>query len=255
MAMYNFGAGVLWGTPTFDATGAAIANPTPLMLAVTQEVSIDIQGDIKELYGSNQFPVAVGRGKMKITGKAKYGQFNGAVMNSLFFGQTVTSSVYSIVNDVTGATIPSTPFTITPTIPGSGSFAQDLGVRDAVGNPMTRVASGPTTGQYSVNTTTGVYTFAAADTTKLVFINFGYTATSTVAKTSVVQNIAMGQAPTFRADFFNQLGGNGLALTLFACVSNKLALQTKIDDFMIPELDFSAFADPSGNVLKWGSAQ
>ena len=24
---------------------------------------------------------------------------------------------------------------------------------------------------------------------------------------------------------------------------------------MIPELDFSAFADPSGNVLKWGSAQ
>jgi hypothetical protein len=253
MAMYNFGAGVLWGTPTFDATGAAIANPTPLMLAVTQEVSIDIQGDIKELYGSNQFPVAVGRGKMKITGKAKYGQFNGAVMNSLFFGQTVTSNLYSIVNDVTGATIPATPFTITPTVPGGGTWAGDLGVRDASGNPMTRVASAPTAGQYSV--TAGAYLFAAADTGKLVFINYSYTATSTVAKTSIVQNIQMGQAPTFRADFFNQLGGNGLALTLFACVSNKLALQTKIDDFMIPELDFSAFADPSGNVLKWGSAQ
>src|SRR4051794_4171114 len=192
MAQFNFGAGVLWGTPTFDATGAAIANPTPLMLAVTQEVSIDISGDIKELYGSNQFPVAVGRGKMKITGKCKYGQFNGAVMNSLFFGQTVTSSLYSIVNDVTGAAIPSTPFTITPTVPGSGTWAGDLGVRDASGNPMTRVASAPTAGQYSV--TAGAYLFAAADTGKVVFINYSYTATSTVAKTSVVQNMQMGQA-------------------------------------------------------------
>jgi hypothetical protein len=32
----------------------------------------------------------------------------------------------------------------------------DLGVRDANGNPMTRVASAPATGQYSV--TAGVYT-------------------------------------------------------------------------------------------------
>jgi hypothetical protein len=253
MAMFNFGAGVLWGTPTFDATGAAIANPTPLMLAVTQEVSVDISGDIKELYGQNQFPVQVARGKMKITGKVKYGQFNGAVVNSLFFGQTVTSSLYSIVNDVTGAVIPSTPFTITPVVPSSGTWTGDLGVRNSSGNPMTRVASAPTTGQYSV--TAGAYLFAAADTGQTVFISYQYTATSTVAKTSVVQNVAMGQAPQFRADFFNQLGGNGLALTLYACVSNKLALQTKLDDFMIPELDFSAFADSSGNVLKWGSAQ
>ena len=253
MAQFNFGAGVLWATPTLDASGAAIVNPTPLMLAVTQEVSIDISGDIKELYGSNQFPVAVGRGKMKITGKAKYGQFNGAILNSLFFGQTMTSSLYSIVNDTTGATIPATPFTITPTVPATGTWAGDLGVRDATGNPMTRVASAPTTGQYSV--TAGAYLFSTADTGKVVFINYSYTATSTIAKTSTVQNVAMGQAPTFRADFFNQLGGNGLALTLFSCISSKLSLQTKIDDFMIPELDFSAFADASGNVLKWGSAQ
>jgi hypothetical protein len=118
---------------------------------------------------------------------------------------------------------------------------------------MTRVASAPATGQYSV--AAGVYTFAAADTGQLVFINYSYTGTSTIAKTSIVQNVAMGQAPTFRADFFNQLGGNGLALTLFSCVSNKLSMQTKIDDFMVPEIDFSAFADASGNVLKWGSAQ
>jgi hypothetical protein len=253
MAQYNFGAGVLWGTPTIDATGAAIVNPTPLMLSVTQEVSIDISGDIKELYGSNQFPVAVGRGKMKITGKAKYGQFNGAILNSLFFGQTMTSSLVSNVVDTTGATIPATPFQITPTVPSSGTWSVDLGVRNSSGNPMTRVASAPTTGQYSV--AAGVYTFATADTGQTVFINYQYTATSTVAKTSLVQNVAMGQAPQFRADFFNQLGGNGLALTLYACVSNKLSLQTKLDDFMIPELDFSAFADSAGNVLKWGSAQ
>jgi hypothetical protein len=253
MAQYNFGAGVCWGTPTADANGNAITNGTPLMLAVTQEASVDISGDIKELYGQNQFPVAVGRGKMKITGKVKYGQFNGAVLNSLFFGQTMTSSLVAVVSDTVGATIPATPFQITPTVPGGGTWATDLGVRDSNGNPMTKVASGPTTGQYMV--AAGVYTFATADTGKVVFISYGYTATSTVAKTSVVSNLPMGAAPTFRWDFYNQLGGNGLNLTLFSCVSSKLSLGTKLDDFMIPELDFSAFADNLGRVIQWGSAQ
>lgn len=253
MATFGFGSGACWGTPLTDYSGAAIANPTPLLLGTLQDVSVDFSGDVKELYGQNQFAEVVARGKMKITGKAKFARWNGAIMNSLFFGQTMTSSIVGDVYDATGATIPSTPFTITPTVPSSGTWARDLGVRNSTGNPMTRVASAPTTGQYSV--AAGVYTFAAADTGQTVFISYNYTGTSTVAKTSIVSNVAMGAAPTFRCDLMNGLNGNQLNLSLYACVPTKLSMATKLDDFNIGEIDFSAFANSANQVFQWGTSE
>jgi hypothetical protein len=253
MAQYGFGAGALWGTPLTDAFGNSIAAPSPILFGVLQNVSVDISGDIKELTGQNQFPVAVGRGKGKIAGKASFAQINGAIINSLFFGQTMTSGILSDVYDTTGAPIPSTPFAITPTVPGTGTWTADLGVRNASGLPMTRVASGPTTGQYMV--AAGVYTFAAADTGQTVFISYQYTATSTTAKTSTVMNVPMGYAPQFRCDLFNGNSGKALALTLYGCIASKLTLATKLDDFMMPDFEFSAFADSAGRVLSWGTSE
>jgi hypothetical protein len=253
MPLYGFGAGALWGTPLTDAAGAAIANPTPLLFGVLQDVSVDISGDIKELYGQNQFAEAVARGKAKISCKAKFGRINGLLLNSLFFGQTVSSSIVANYYDTTGAAIPGTPYAITPTPPASGTWARDLGVRDANGNPMTRVASAPATGQYSVSA--GVYTFAAADTLLTVFISYAYTATGAAAKTSTVQNIQMGNAPSFRCDLSDGYQGGQTALSLFKCISTKLSFATKLDDFLIPEMDFSAFANSAGQVIQWGTSE
>lgn len=249
----GFGSGSLWGTPLTDAFGAAIANPSPSLFGVMQDISIDISGDVKELFGQNQFPVAVGRGKMKIQGKAKFAQINGRIINDLFFGQTTAAGLLAVVNDTTGAVIPSTPFQITPTVPGSGTWSQDLGVRNSSGVTMTRVASGPVTGQYTV--AAGVYTFATADAGQTVFISYQYTGTSTVAQKSTVMNVAMGYAPTFRADFMNAKDGKQTTLSLFGCVATKLTIATKQDDFLIPEIDFSAYADSIGRVLQWGTAE
>lgn len=250
--MLNFGSGSAWGTALTDAFGNTLANPTPILLGVLQEISVDISADVKELYGQNQFPVAVGRGKAKITGKAKFAQMNGLTINTLFFGQTLSAGTLSDVYDTTGAVIPATPFQITPTVPSSGTWTRDLGVMKG-GIPMKRVASGPTTGQYSV--AAGVYTFAAADVAATVFISFQYTATSTVAQKSTVQNVPMGYAPTFQCDLYGGFQGKSLALTLNSCVSTKLALATKLDDFMIHEFDFSAFADANGNVMSYGLSE
>ena len=85
--MINFGAGKLIATPTMDATGNAVANPTPVTVAVLQDVSVDFDYETKTLHGSQQFPVAVGRGKGKITWKAKSGDFSGSMLGSLFLGQ------------------------------------------------------------------------------------------------------------------------------------------------------------------------
>jgi hypothetical protein len=248
-----FGAGVLWGTPLTDATGAAIANPSPILFGALQEVSLDISFDTKTLHGSNQFPLAIGRGKGKVSGKAKAADIKGNLFNSIFFGQTIAAGIVGDVYDTTGSVIPATPFTITPTPPSSGTWSQDLGVRDSNGLPMTRVSSAPTAGQYSVSA--GIYTFAAADTGKTVFISYQYTATSTSAKKSTVQNLPMGYAPTFRVDLFMPYQGKQLIITLNNCISTKLSLPTKLDDFTMPEFDFEAFADGSGNVLTYGTTE
>jgi hypothetical protein len=249
----GFGSGVLVGTALTDAFGTALAAPTPIQLGIVQDTSIDFSFDIKELFGQYQFPVAVARGKGKIQGKSKFAQINGLTINSLFFGQTLTSGTLSEVIDTVGTAIPTTPFQITPTVPGSGTWTVDLGVIGPNGLPLQRVVSGPTTGQYSV--TAGVYTFAAADVGNVVRISYQYTATSTVAKKLTVNNVLMGQAPQFRADFLMPYNGKNFVITLPANVSSKMQIATKLDDFTIPEFDFSGFADASNNVAYIGLSE
>jgi len=138
-------------------------------------------------------------------------------------------------------------------VPSSGTWTVDLGVKDANGLPFTRVATGPTTGQYSV--AAGVYTFATADTGKQVFISYQYTATSTTAKKSTVQNVPMGYAPTFKADIFVPFQGKSLVITIPQCIASKFGISTKQDDFLIPEFDFEGFADGAGNALYWAVSE
>lgn len=253
MAQFIFGAGSIWATPLVDAYGNTITNGTPIQLLTSQEISMDESFENKKLYGQNQFPVDVGRGKGNLTVKAKFAQVNALAISSVYFGQTLTTGLESVVNDVVGATIPTTPFTITPTIPGSGTWAGDLGVRDAAGLPMTKVASGPATGQYSVSA--GVYTFAAADTGKKVFISFRYTATVVGASKMTVQNLPMGSAPIVDITCFWKKNGKDFFTRYPNAIATKLGWQSKQDDYMVPEIEFEAFADAAGNVMYRGFSE
>lgn len=249
MSQYVFGSGTLIGTPTGDAYGNAIALASPVKFGALQDISVDISFDTKMLYGPNQFPLAIGRGKGKVTGKAALAQINGTMWNSLLFGQTLTSGIVADYSDTTGSTIPGSPFAITVVPPSSGTWQFDLGVVNANGVPLARVASGAATGQYVVSA--GVYTFAAADVGTKVFINYNYSATSTTAKSSTVSNIPMGYAPTFQADLVLPFAGKTLTMSLPNCISTKLAIATKLDDFAIPSFEFDAFASAGGSVLTY----
>ncbi len=245
--MFAFGTGILFAIPTQDATGAAIANGTPAQFGTLQDVSGDISFEQKLLYGQNQFPVAVGRGKGKLTFKAKTAGIFARVFSDLLLGTPATAGIKAIANNVSGAVPASTPWTVTPTVPGTGTWLSDMGVIDAsTGLPMTKVASAPTTGQYSV--AAGVYTFAAADANKAVFFSFEYSATSTTAKIITISNQLMGYAPTFKAALNMNYSGKNMTLVLNQCISSKLSLPFKNDDFTVPEFDFDAFADASGNI-------
>jgi hypothetical protein len=246
---YVFGSGSLVGTPTADAFGNAIALASPVKFGALQDVALDISFDTKMLYGSNQFPLAIGRGKGKVTGKAAAAQINGTLWNSLLFGQTLTAGVNTDVVDTVGTLIPAITFLITVVPPGAGVYGFDLGVVGPTGSPMTRVLAAPTTGQYSE--TAGAYLFAAADVGLRMYVNYNYTAVSTTGRVSTVANVPMGYAPTFQADLVLPFSGKNLTVSLPNCISTKLGLATKLDDFAIPSFEFDAFAGASGTVLTY----
>jgi hypothetical protein len=253
---YSFGAGLLWGTQQQDANGNPVSNATPVMFGTVQEVSLDVTFEQKELYGSNsQFPLAIGNGKAKISGKAKLGSLNGDVLSNLFFGQSSNYGLTSVNYDTIGTLVPaSTPYTITVTPPNSGTYGHDLGVINAsTGIALEKVASTPAANQYSESA--GVYTFNAAQTGVLMYINYSYTATSNTAKSSTVLTKPMGYSPNFQMDLYIPYNGQSFVVTLYKCISNKFSLQTKLDDFNYPEIDFTAFANSSGQVLTWALAE
>jgi len=244
--MFEFGAGTLWG---FPVGGNNAANPTPMKFGTLQDVSLDISGDVKQLYGQKQFPEAVARGKCKITGKSKFAAINGKMLNDLFFGQTMPAGMKQVSLDESHA-IPATPFQVTITPPNSGVFVQDWGVRYAsTGLPFTRVASGPVVGQYSV-TAGGVYTFASADNVAgaVALISYTYSLAAVGSQLNITNQL-MGFAPTIQVLLENVYNGNQFNVLLYSVVASKLTFATKQEDFIIPEFDFEAFANAAGQVI------
>lgn len=244
--MINFGAGKLIAVPTNAADGTAIANPTPVILGTMQDISLDLSVEIKALYGSKRYPIAVGQGKGKTEIKAKYAEIDGGILGSLFFGKTAAAGIKAAVFDF-ATTIPATPFQVTVAPPSSGTFVADLGVmRTDTGNQLTRVASAPATGQYSVNAS-GQYTFAAADTLKPIAISYEYSA-ATGGQVWTMTNETMGYTPSFSLLLQNGYDGKNLVCKLNRCVSGKLGLPLKSDDFAIYDFEAQAFADAAGSL-------
>lgn len=245
--MFEFGSGSLWG---FPVSGNTAANPTPSKFGTLQDVSLDISGDVKQLYGQKQFPEAIARAKCKISGKAKYANINGKMLNDLFFGQTVTTGMTkTALDELSSVTAGSV------TVVNSATFVQDWGVRySATGLPLVRVVSAPAVGQYSVSVS-GVYTFNVSDNGSLnVMISYTFTSAGSGA-TLKITNQLMGFAPTIQILLENVYNNNQFNILLYSVVASKLTFATKQEDFIIPEFDFEAFANAAGNVIDMYSAE
>ena len=290
--MYSFGVGALFGIPTIDYDGNAVTSPTPIQFGVLQDVTLDFSRTNKELIGQYAFPVAVGAGTGKITGKAKHGLINGAVLNLMFgTGTSVqgeqkaamdeagtipgTKAATSTSPSVSPSLSPSTAGSVSPSISPSlspspspstyivtvaqhANFLSDLGVKygnngrgNQDGQPMIRVPASPGTtgpGQYSVSTG-GVYTFNIADLGLNVSISYLYSTGAYPGKVYTVSNPLIGHTTFFKMVWNGVFQGHTGTFTLNRCISSKLALNIKLEDFLIPEFDFSAMADD--NNLLW----
>ncbi len=237
--MFVFGSGVLIGTPS---------GGSPINFGLAQEVSLNVQATTKALYGQNNFPVAIGAGTRKMTGKAKLARISGQALGSLFFGATpATGSTLTQFGETT--TVPaSSPYTYSTT--NHATFTGDQGVvYAATGLPLKQVASGPTTGQYSV--AAGVYTFAAGDAGAAVLISYNY-ASASAGESFTVSTQLLGPTINFSANLFatDPTTNKQFSLLLYNCVAEKLSFGTKLEDFVMPELDFVCFANAAGQVCQ-----
>ncbi len=124
----------------------------------------------------------------------------------------------------------------------------------ATGLPLTKVAAGstPAAGQYAV--AAGVYTFAAADTGKAVLLTYTYTLAASGQRFAVTNQL-LGTTPFFQAQFYTTFQGQAVSLKLNNATSSKLTFGTKLEDFVMPEFDFSCFADATGTVMTWSFAE
>jgi len=255
---FFFGAGALYGLDNSTPT------PTPVKFGTLQDVSVEFSADVKELYGANQFPAHIGRGKNKITCKAKSGQIAGALLNTLYFAMTQTAGELLSAGGEAG-TIPPTaslkegggekvtqpPYVVV--VANGANFAQDLGVVYAKnGVPFVQVPTGEgapavAVGQYTLNPTTGTYTFAAADNGVKVLIDYLYKSSATGSSIAIT-NLPMGLAPTFQAVLSGVTDGKTMTLILNQCIASKLTIPTKNEDHVIVEFDFSAMADDNDQV-------
>jgi hypothetical protein len=243
--MYSFGSGVLLGTRT------DVPNATPVNFGLVQEVTIEETATIKELTGQFQRPVAIARGTIKTTGKAKVARISGLAFGSLFYGVTPSPGQIATSFAEAGTVAATTPFTYT--VANAATFVDDNGVLYATaGLPLTQVASSPAEGQYSISS--GVYTFNSADVGKAILVNYTYMISGAGQKFTVVNQL-LGTTPTFQALFYTTFQGQAVSLKLNNCSSSKLSFQTKLEDFTLPEFDFSCFADAAGNVMTWSFAE
>ena len=244
MAIIQFGTGGASFNPS-AINAALLANPTPLTPALIQETSIDFKAGNKKLYGRNQWAVDVARGQIDATGKGKIGSTDPIFLNQVYFGMPVTSgsTVRQVINEshAPGATV-----TIAPP---TGTFNENLGViNGTTGDPFIMIPSGtPAIGQYSVNASTGVYTFASGETATSVQISYKYN-DPTSGSTIVISSQVNGYSPEFELNLFNTYRSRTFGLQMFRCKMTDMSLATKQNDYWMADFSFDICANDAGLV-------
>lgn len=245
MTQYVFGSGTLIGKRT-DVT-----NTKPALLGTITEASVDFSRKIEPLVGQKSVAVAFGGGTLEIKGKAKFARYQATQINNLFLNGTLTASSGLAMATSEAASVPASS-TYTVQVAQHSTFVEDLGVYYASTGiqlqPVT--AASEATGKYSIDASTGTYTFASGDASAALL--FTYTYTVTTENKIALSNSLMGPIPTFemflKQSFVYFGSTKTLILKLNACVSDKLSLPFTNTKFSSIEFDFEAGEDAAGEI-------
>lgn len=240
------------GKPTFGAgrvfMTSNVTNPTPARALVPQGQSIDVKRKTESLFGENQLAEEVGAGEMEITGKVEFGKINPRIFSDMIFGDGSAVGSYLEADKEAGTVPASVAYTIT--VVNGATFKYDLGVVNATtGAIYSRVAGGSevTLKSYSVNTTTGVYTFAVGDANTPMKISYAY-ADATNGATIQILNQLQGPTGRFQAVHVLPWGAKQDMFVFNNCIASSSGLSAKKSGFTGFTFDYMAASDANGTV-------
>lgn len=245
MTMYSFGSG------TLIAKRTDLANQPVALLAVTQDWSIDITQELVDLVGQSKFPVDVAPGETKVTGKIKFARIQSATINNTILGQTLTAaSGFTLTGPENHSAIAATTFTVT----NGSTFLEDGGLYyHGTGIGLTPVTAAPSAGQYIPGIAgTGTYTIATADESVAGGLDAFYTNSLTSEFTIAISQQLMGVGPVFEligaVPYKVQNVQKQFNIKLNAVRASKMPFAFNNKKYMMPEMDYTAFADASNNI-------
>jgi hypothetical protein len=235
--MRVFSMGALYAVPN-------AANPTPVPIASLKDCSVEFKQTKKQFRGNQRGVLDVGDGALDITFKIKNADFRGSALSLVIPGATSATTGLQVATGE-AATIAAG----SATVANSAQFSEDGGVLDlTAGKWLTRVASAPPVGSYSV--AAGVYTFNVGDNGHLLSIVYSYTVATGVV-TMTYNNAIQSQSVPFKLRVYNPYTLNGASkLVGFDFQSahfEKLSGAFKVEDFAEHDLEGFASQDMIGS--------
>lgn len=242
---YFFDAGSLYITPVTQQDGQPANLSAPVRFANLKGVTIEATGELITSPSQLRHAIRMAKGRVTIKVRARFGTFDGVVMDQAFFEANQQPGATRYVEDE-AHTVPGIPFVFAASVPAGGTWMTNLGVAyRTTGQPLKLVTGVPVVGQY-VQSAPGSYTFAAADTGALVAISYLYTVAT--GKKIVVANLFKGVAPMFQAILVGRYNDQQVTWVLEACSSERFQMPTLLEQFTIMDFEFQAYADLNGNV-------
>lgn len=238
----KFGIGHIWVTPN---GGLQAPNASGVELNTIQDFSVDFSGKGVELRGQFLYPVDARVADINAKGKFKVGEWSLEQLNTLFFGGTIATTGNDIPTADEPHTIPSSgPYTVQVT--NFTGFVQPLTVAYASDlSNLDEVLSLTAPGQYTVNVSTGTFTFfGGADAGVAVVIS--YLSTGAGASLTIPNNL-QGQSPILGIAAINSADGNGILLPNVRVTGMK-PVELKMNAFAMCEVDFNVFCPPGASV-------
>lgn len=232
------------GWASFVPVGAT--NPTPIHVATVSGGSYSIKRTTVPLKNADGYVIDSFVAEESIAGKLTFSDWSNSLLSMAARGVTVAAG--QKIGASHPATIPTTPFEITVT--QGATFADNLGVMDlTAGKKMTRAATATGAGVYSVNTTTGVYTFNTADAGHQVLIMYRYTAAASGATGEIALSTASANTKFSIHIYQPRVTSKEWGFYVPAASINNLDVAFKKDGWSEVSLDWEAVADASNKLI------
>lgn len=222
-------------------------NASKVSLAVIKNWTFELSQESSDLQGSGLDLLDTLPIKRSLKGKLSLSDFSSSIIAAVTSGTTISAGVK--LGTTYQTTVPSTPFQVTPTPPGSGTFYKDLGVVDLdAKKEMTCAATATGTGVYAVNESTGQYTFNTADATHNVLISYSYSVAGSGQTLEIASASAGVASSTYALHFYGSAGGKSYGIYIPACRLPNLSLTMAPDAWSDVSVDYTAFLDGSNKL-------